>query len=230
MKWLLRTAPALFAGVILLMYASNAQPPVALAVPANDDLAAALEITFQPYTDRLDTTGATTEGSETTAYGGCQGDFATPVTGATVWYKYTHADPNETLQLDTLGGATDAVIAVYSGTSATYGALTFIACGDADQSLGPLYNDAGLTFAAVNGTTYYIQLGGFGGSAGMQVLNLSHVVSTGGTLFTVNSTGDTGDPDSTADGVCDDGAFNSRCARRSSRRTSWRARTTFASV
>ena len=192
------------AGVVILTALISGASPVGAgnAPPANDNLAEALAVAFQPYTDIQSTGSATTELGETLAFNNCQGDFtgATNV-GATVWYKYTHSGANVNLQLDTVASEFDTVIAVYTGPAAspTYPGLTQIACGD--QEFGSF--QAGLTFVAVAGQTYYIQAGGWNGGFGRLALNLSPIVSTAGLRFTVNSTADNGDP--SPEGVCDSG-------------------------
>ncbi|HSP54966.1 MAG TPA: hypothetical protein VLS25_05205, partial [Dehalococcoidia bacterium] len=98
---------ALLAGSLLVVLAIagglSSSPAVAVA-PANDDLASALEVAFQPYTNVQSNVGATLEAGENSAYNNCQGDF--PFAGSmghTLWYKYTHTGANTTLQVDTLG-------------------------------------------------------------------------------------------------------------------------------
>ncbi len=186
---------------LLVLLAETGTPPPANAAPPNDNLASARDIALQPYTDLLDTTGATTEAGETTGYSGCQGQFSGGTsTGATAWYRYT-ATANGTLLVDTIGPPPfDAVLGVYSGpaTPPTYGALTYIACGDEEFNSG----NAAVSFAVTNGTTYYFQLGGYLGASGVNaILNLGAAPATVGQAFTVNSTGDAGDP-LPGDGFC----------------------------
>ena len=189
---------------VLILGAAGGSRVADAVAPSNDNLAAALNIAFQPYTNlQSSTLDATAEAGETLAHNGCQGDFAGPTTTSrTVWYKYTHTSAPVTLQADTVASNFNTVLAVFTGpaSSPTHAGLTFLACGD--QEFGAQVS--GLTFAAATGQTYYIQAGGTGAPGfGSLVLNLSHVVSTAGARFTVNSTADTGD--TTPDGACDSG-------------------------
>ena len=189
------------ASIALNMACPGATPP------ANNNLASALEIGFQPYTNVQSNLGATAEGGERTTFGptavpptgGCEGAFPNTLMSATVWYKYSHTEADETLQLDTIGSAIDTVVAIYEGppSGPTFPSLGLIDC--ADQSFSS--NDAGLTFTAELGKTYYIQVGAYAFLSGGRIaLNLSHVVSTAGAVYVVNTTSDISDP--TPDGTC----------------------------
>jgi hypothetical protein len=208
-KRLLGVATAL-AGLLFLVLGDVGAPEVALAVPANDNLASAQNIDFQPFTDRMDITGATTEVGEATAQMSCPGGGF--LTGTTVWFQYRHLGPSQTLQVDTLGSASylgspplDATLAVFKSASfpPTHASLSLEACND--QEFGGPW-DAGLTFFANSGDTYYIQAGtSAGADEGPLVLNMSPIVSLGGAIFTVNSSLDSGDPDGIPDGICKNG-------------------------
>jgi len=197
----------LFGAALLstLIFSGIGAPPAGAAAPDNDNLASALAIAFQPYTNVQTNLDATVEAGEPTAFTGCQGDSAAAGTmGHTVWYKYTHEGSPVTLQTDTLGpGTMNAVIRIMTGpaSSPTFSALSEVACGD-DEWGGSW---AAATFAAASGQTYYIQVGDRDGvSPGTFALNISPIISNAGTRFTVNSTGDAGDD--TPDGICDSGA------------------------
>jgi len=171
--------------------------------PQNDNLVDALEISPPPYTNRQSTLNATVESTasppEPTVYSTCTGTYPTPTTGATVWYTY-YAPTNETLLVDTIGGGTDAVLAVYKAASSPvddYSDLSLEGCSDQEFNS----SDAGVSFTATAGTQYYFQLGGFFGGSGDVILNLGSAPGTIGPAFIVDSTGD--DPDTTPlDGVC----------------------------
>ena len=198
---------SLLAAILLLAFMFSGAigaPPAGAVAPANDNLGAALEVAFQPYTNVQTNIDATLEVGENAAYNACQGEY----TGAgnmtsTVWYKYTHLGSPATLQVDTLGpGTMDAVIRIATGPSSspTHGSLTEIACGD--QEWGDSW--AAATFSAATGQTYYIQVGTYSGfPPGTFALNISPINSTAGTRFTVTSNADTGD--ATPDGACDSG-------------------------
>jgi hypothetical protein len=168
------------------------------AAPANDDLANAAAILSQPYTIQQSTTGATTEGAETTSYTTCTGVFASTTIGSTVWYKWT-APSSMTILLDSIGSTADSVLAVYSGpaSSPTYPGLTLVGCSSQEFSS----NDAGVSFSATSGTTYYFQVGGYFANNGETMINLGTVPATIGTTFVVDSAGD-GDDVTIGNGFC----------------------------
>jgi len=124
-------------GLALLMLAA----PAALAQPANDDFANATVIdpSSLPFTDTVDTTGATTEADEPT--GGCVYD------GGTVWYAFTPSSSG-VFQVDTTASSYYHAILIYTGSSLP--TLSLVTCG---------YPDDRPTFRATAGTTYYIQVG-----------------------------------------------------------------------
>jgi hypothetical protein len=119
--------------------------------PSNDDFENATPIPTLPFSDTLDTTLATTAPDD---------PFDPCVSGqgsGSVWYTGT-AGANFPVGLDTYGTDHYTSTAVYTGTR---GALTLVGC----SSLGA--NNFG--FQAVAGTTYYIEVVGYGpngGSAG----------------------------------------------------------------
>jgi hypothetical protein len=111
--------------------------------PANDDFANATVVGSLPYSASVDTTGATIEAGEPTpCYGALLGS---------VWYAFT-----------------PSVSGSYSATSSAYfNTQTSVYSGSGLNSLDPIgcraYGQP-VTFHADAGTTYYIQLGGGGGS------------------------------------------------------------------
>ena len=81
-----------------------------------------------------------------------------------VWWKWT-APSSGTATIDTEGSDFDTYLAVYTGSSVS--SLTMVAYNDdAGSGLRSL-----LTFAALNGTTYYVAVTGFGGATGNIRLN-----------------------------------------------------------
>jgi hypothetical protein len=134
--------------------AGTPQADVSIAqVPANDDIANAVEVTTLPFSDNLNTSEATTTADE-------PADPEDPavcfIGGHTVWYTFTPSE-NMTINANTFGSDYDTGIAVYSGTP---GALTFIECND-DAITGFLVN-SNVNFDAVAGETYYFMVGSFG--------------------------------------------------------------------
>ena len=139
-------------GLVLLVLAA----PAALAQPANDDFANATVIdpSSLPFTDAVDTTGATTEADEPT--GGCF------YSEGTVWYSFTPSSSG-VFQLDTTASSYFHAINIYTGSSLP--TLSLVTCG---------YQPDRPTFRATAGTTYHIQVGGYFASGTLQ-LTLSQV-------------------------------------------------------
>lgn len=136
-------------------------PPV--GPPANDECAGATTVACGSSTV-FSNSAATTAGSDPAF--SCR--FGAPGQGfGTVWFKFVATGTNATA--DTNGSLTsDTMIAVYSGTC---GSLTEIGCDD-DSGTGLLSSVTvgGLTV----GTTYYIQVAGYGaGNVGTNTLNLA---------------------------------------------------------
>jgi hypothetical protein len=152
-RFALRSALAATIGFALILLAA----PAALAQPANDDFANAtvIDASALPFTDTVDTTGATTEADEPLA-------VCSYYTDGTVWYAFTPSI-NGVFQVDTSASSYSNAIHVYSGSSLP--ALAFITCG---YSFNPP------TFRATAGTTYYIQVAG-SDSLGTLHLTLSQV-------------------------------------------------------
>jgi hypothetical protein len=125
--------------------------------PSNDDLAAAQDICI-PGSCYLPTTwfnsstaGATTESSEVTS---CSGH---PF-GRTVWYTFAYPI-NSPITVTTVGSTFDTVVSVYSGpaSGATPASLSPVGCND--DANGTLLSS--ITFSAVAGQRYYVQIGGY---------------------------------------------------------------------
>jgi hypothetical protein len=126
-------------------------------VVANDNFANAKTIS-PGFSDDFNNASATTQGNEPQSHS-CS-DM-----GRTVWYRYKPTQ-NRTVTFDTLGSDLDSLVAVYRGTSIS--GLTHLACSDDfDESPG----DASVTFAAVKGKTYYIQVGGYQNQYGLLNVN-----------------------------------------------------------
>jgi hypothetical protein len=107
--------------------------------PANDDIDNATVISGAPFTDSVDTRGATTASGEP------------PVCGNThsVWYAITPT-ASQLIVLDTNGSSYGTQIGVFTGAPKT---LTLVTCG----------GNLGVTFTATARVTYYIQIVGDGG-------------------------------------------------------------------
>lgn len=109
--------------------------------PANDSFGAATAIDAVPFADTKDLAAAGLEPSEPTP--SCGGGIA-----RSIWYRYS---PSSTGSVSASGtaGFYPQPVAVYTGTGV--GALTEVGCRN--------YGSSVLTFRAVAGTTYYVQLG-----------------------------------------------------------------------
>lgn len=139
----------------LLLVGVMAAPAVAAPPPpANDDFANAITITALPYTKRVNTTHATTEGSDPTATCGSN-DIDN-----NVWFAYT---PGSTAYLHAStegsrvggGGGFDTMLAVFTNS----GGFTEVDCDD-DGGTDRLSD---LAFTATGGTTYYFDVGTYAG-------------------------------------------------------------------
>jgi hypothetical protein len=127
--------------------------------PANDNCANAEpvgNVTNQPF----DTTAATFDGS-----GSC-------MDSPNIWYCYT-ATCSGSVTVSLCGSSYDTMLAVYKGCSCDpLGAQ--IACND-DSSCGL---QSQVTFAATEGNTYLIEVGGYSSYTGLGVISISCVAET----------------------------------------------------
>ncbi len=137
------TLTALVLTGLLALYAA----PVLAATPANDDFDSAVVIPGIPYSDALDTSGATTSADDPDCVG----------QGPTVWYTFT---PSTDMRLaaNTFGSDYDTTLSVYNGSR---GALIQIACNDDAFGL-----QSQVAFDALAGETYYFMVGAFAGGPG----------------------------------------------------------------
>lgn len=128
-----------------------------LMPPANDDFAN--RIVLAPGT-------AQTSGSNQLATSE-PGEPINPAEGGgkTVWWEWTAAETGDAT-ITTLGSSYDSTLAVYSGNS--LGSLSLLGAND-DESFFTLQSS--VTFSAVSGVTYLIQVDGYAGEAGEIQLN-----------------------------------------------------------
>ncbi len=144
-----RAAPtfSLFALVSLLLLCAPlgwASPLDESDTPSNDAFATAIAIDAYPFTDQKDTATATRESDEPTPCAGI---------GATVWYTLTLAE-ERLVVADTFDSDYDTVLAAHTGSSLID--LTEVACNDDRSSL-----QSRISFLALPGTTYFLQVGGY---------------------------------------------------------------------
>lgn len=124
--------------------------------PPNDDFVNAYAAPDpQAYTNAQVTTAATTEVSEPSPCGSI---------ASTVWYSFTPAS-TQTLTVNTFGSDFDTVLAVHTGPSV--GSLGLVGCNDDFRGF-----QSQVRFSVTGGTTYHIQVGGYGGASGSLTLNL----------------------------------------------------------
>jgi PKD domain-containing protein len=114
--------------------------------PPNDDFANATPIGAVPFANSVDITATTTEPSEPATPAGFQ------IAGS-AWYVFT-ATETKSLTASASGCCTTTTLAAYTGDSLT--GLTEVKSTIAGM----------LTFSAIAGTTYHIQLGRLGGFGG----------------------------------------------------------------
>jgi hypothetical protein len=126
----------------------TATPPGA---PANDNFAAGTAVGALPANFTASTTSATLETGEPAP--GCGSGF-----GKSVWYVFTPAATTQ-VTVSTAGSNFDTILGVWTGGS--LGGLTAVTCNDDFTG-----TTSQVSFSATAGTTYRIQVGGFGGAGG----------------------------------------------------------------
>ena len=133
--------------------------PASAAPPRNDSYLNPAAIKRLPATKRLHSTAdATLQAGEPIACFGGEG------VDKTVWYAFTPPS-SLSIQADTFGSDYDTVLVIYTwdGTS-----FTPVACNDDASSPQSAIFEQQLT----GGTTYYFQIGGFGGASGRLLFTL----------------------------------------------------------
>jgi CSLREA domain-containing protein len=121
--------------------------------PTNDDFVNRIQLSGASGSTTGTNVGATTEPSEPLA-------LTAATTGKTVWWEWT-APSTGTFEFDTVGTGFDTVLGIFRG-STEFDGMVEVASND-DISDGDMASRAG--FQAVEGTTYYIQVGSFEGLA-----------------------------------------------------------------
>ena len=116
--------------------------------PSNDTISGATVVSALPFTDTVDTTGATTDADDAQANQDC----GAPATNNSVWYKFTAGTKDRFLAVDTTGSTFSSGVIIATGTP---GALSTQACGpvSAESAVSP-------------GKTYYILVFDDTGSGG----------------------------------------------------------------
>ena len=154
--------------VLALVVGATFAPSVAAAAPSNDSFASATLATPLPFAASADTTDATLQGSE-------DQPFCGPVTN-TVWFQFTSLT-TRTIRATSAGSNFDTVISIWDGAS--LGSLTEVTCGDDVKNIqGAVPNRTSrVTWRAIAGVTYSIQVGGFDGAFGDLAFQLRQVTA-----------------------------------------------------
>jgi Family of unknown function (DUF6299) len=147
--------------------------PASAAVPSNDTIATATEITSIPFTDTVDTTDATTDSVETSLNAGC----GAPVVEHGVWYHATIAQDGNYVADVTQSNYSAGIMVVAGPISAP----TLLACGPGSVS-GPLTAGQDI-FLLVFGD------GGTTATSGTMVLNVDFAPPPPTVNLTVDSRG-----------------------------------------
>jgi len=124
-----------------------------LDAPANDDIASAETLSGAAGAVHGDTTNATEEAGEP--------NHASNPGGASVWYRWT-AGADATVTMDTAGALFDTLLEVYSSPD---GGATLTSVAE-NNDVGGGDTSSLLSFAAVNGTEYFIAVDGAGAATG----------------------------------------------------------------
>ena len=135
--------------------------PISMAVPNNDDLANATNITTFPTNLQQDSTGATNETNE--AGPTCLNNEPSP----SVWFKYT-ANISQTVVFNTFGSDYDTSISIWKNNEHP---LIPMGCNDDHSNLSQSLINAELEA----GVTYYINVGGYNNESGNLVFNAKQV-------------------------------------------------------
>jgi hypothetical protein len=147
------------------------RPGVAACVTSsrsNDGFADSALITSIPCEHRMSTRQATTERNEPQPDTECRRSARTLAIGgfgATVWYRL-QATRAQRLSIDTFGSGYDTALAVWTGNDIR--SLTQVTCsGDTANA------QSRVALETTPGTTYFIQVGGSGGSSGDLVFRVA---------------------------------------------------------
>jgi PKD repeat protein len=146
---MIRRALVLLFGMAVLIPAG---PALAQTAPPNDDFNNATVVSALPFTDNIDTTGATAAADDP---GAC---FQS---SASVWYSFTPSQ-NGVITASSVNSNYDAIISIYTGER---GNLQFVNCNGA--------GNPPVTFTATAGTTYFFMVTDCCGSGGHLAFNLT---------------------------------------------------------
>jgi hypothetical protein len=146
-----------FFACVAIAFGANGFVGTAFAVgpqPANDLISGATVVSSLPFTQTLDTTGATTDATDTQANAIC----GAPFTNNSVWYQFTAGAGDTHLGVDTTGSNFTSGVLIATGTP---GALNTVACGPTRSGT-----------STTAGKTYYIMVFDDSGSGGTLHLSI----------------------------------------------------------
>jgi hypothetical protein len=177
------------------LFGNRGRFSVTVSTPCGADAFGAASIGGPFDTRTVSNTGYTNEAGE--IFPNC--DFSVGGTRNTAWWNWT-APGSGTVTIDTVGSTFDTVMAVYTGASPT--SVSQVACNDDGAGL-----QSTVSFAATAGTTYRIQVDGFGSATGNITLNTrgclpvnnntfacANALNTTATGSNVGYTGEGGEP------------------------------------
>jgi hypothetical protein len=149
------------APALLLVAATLALPlaPAGPTSPPNDNRENALPVAADAFATAQPTFGATVQSGEVAS---CE------TVGATVWYVYRPA-ATSIVKAATHGSNFDTVLAVYLATPE---GLVSLGCSD-DAAASPNGFTSEVRFRAGEGSTYYIQAGGYAGASGVLAFRMT---------------------------------------------------------
>jgi hypothetical protein len=137
--------------------------------PPNDNVANAITVNAATFTNTVDSTNATVEGTDVVPP--CTVPQFPPVDNGrakSVWYKFTPS-ANGTATITTVGSLHDTILTVVTGTP---GSFAIFACDD--DSGGSLTSSVNI--AVVANTTYHFQISSYDGTGGTTVFNVNSTV------------------------------------------------------
>ncbi|MBI5931910.1 MAG: choice-of-anchor L domain-containing protein [Chloroflexi bacterium] len=143
---------------------------VVASTPPNDTIGAAGVITTVPFNNAQGTLGARVSTGDPVP--SCDSTI-----GRTVWYRYTPAT-SRSLNFNTRWSDYATVMAIYRGSP---GSLISVGCSYSATGV-----TSSLNVSVTAGTTYYIMIGGHGGSAGNLRFEITNVTQATDTLALIN--------------------------------------------
>jgi hypothetical protein len=150
-------------------------PTPSAVAPANDDFGSATQIGSLPYSTGEDTSGATLASDDPDMGAGAGQN------SATVWYSFAAAQGGR-VDVNTADSSYDTVLAVFTGSR---GALHLVAANDDTGDT----RQSDVAFDVQSGTTYYIEVAGYGnGGGGQMKLSVAYTTTPGTTTPTATST------------------------------------------